>query len=408
MDGATKIWTVSEVNRLIKEVLDQTFYPFRVRGEVSNLTIHRSGHVYFSLKDKRCQISAVFFRAASIARDLKLRNGMEVDVDGRVSVYEVRGTCQILVNRILPLGTGDLQKQFEELKTKLQNEGLFDPARKREIPQFPATVGVITSTQGAAIRDFCQILERRFADMHVRIYPAAVQGENAAREIAAGINFFNQNRNCEVIVLTRGGGSLEDLWPFNEELVARTVAASKIPVISAVGHETDYTISDFVADLRVPTPSAAAELVVQEKSRLRERVVNARDRITRAIRLSMSEWRRRLEKARSARALSEPSSQIRQLQQRIDEAGMKMQYAVEKKVEGNSRQLQSLNGRLQALSPRRVMQRGYSILLDARGKAVTDSRTATLDQELKAVLARGGMQVKVTSKSDNEDIGVHQ
>ncbi len=400
MINPNKTWTVSEINRLIKEVLDQTFYPFRVRGEISNLIIHRSGHVYFSLKDSRCQLSAVYFRAAAEVREMQLRNGMEVDIDGRVTVYEVRGTCQILVNRILPLGAGVLQKKLEELKEKLRAEGLFDETRKRQIPKFPAAVGVITSTQGAAIRDFCQILNRRFADLRVRIYPAAVQGENAAEEISKGIKFFNHHQNCDVIVLTRGGGSLEDLWPFNEEIVARNIAASNIPVISAIGHEVDYTISDFVADLRVPTPSAAAELVVQEKSRLREQVTNARQRLSRAARLNFSEWRRRLEKASSAAALRQPVNMIRQFQQRVDECVLKMQYSAEKKTEKEKRSLQSLEQRLRALSPEEVLQRGYSILLDSRGKCLKNSRNAHISQELTAILARGKMQVQVTGKTE--------
>ncbi len=395
MSETNKTWTVSEVNRLIKEVLDQTFYPFRVRGEVSNLTIHRSGHVYFSLKDARSQIAAVFFRGASAALELGLKNGLEVDVDGRVSVYEVRGTCQILVSQIIPLGTGELRRRFEELKEKLQSEGLFDSRRKRPIPQFPRAVGVITSTQGAAIRDFCHILERRFADLHVRIFPAAVQGEKAAREIAAGIEFFNRSGDCDVIVITRGGGSLEDLWPFNEEMVARTVAASNLPVISAVGHEIDYTICDFVADLRVPTPSAAAELVVQEKSRLREQVAGARDRIVRAARLQFSEWRRRLERAAGADALREPINLVRQMQQRIDEAGMRMQHAVDNTISQNRRQLQWLNGRLQALSPQQVLERGYAVLTDQQGHTIKDTAKASLRQSLLATLAKGRLELTV-------------
>ncbi len=390
-----KIWTVSQVNRLVREVLEQSFYPFRVRGEVSNLTIHRSGHVYFTLKDAKCQIGAVFFRAASTVRDLKLAEGMQVDVDGRVTVYEVRGICQIVVNRILPLGTGDLRRQFEELKEKLRAEGLFDESRKRPIPQFPRQVAVVTSPQGAAIRDFCQILQRRFADMHVRIYPAAVQGENAAREIARTLALCNRHADCDVIVVTRGGGSLEDLWPFNQEELARAVAASKIPVISAVGHEIDYTICDFVADLRAPTPSAAAELVVQEKSRLRERVVNVRNRLTQALRLILEQRRRRLERAAANPVLRQPINRIRELQQNIDEAMLKLRYTVEKNTADGRNRLERLRGRLHALSPQHVLQRGYAVLLDQDGNAIRAAAQTRIAQELRAILAHGELGVAV-------------
>jgi len=400
MNEQSKIWTVSEINRLVREVLEHTFYPFRIRGEMSNLTVHRSGHVYFSLKDNRCQIRCVFFRAASIARELKLVDGMQVEVDGRVTLYEVRGTCQIQVNNIHPVGTGELQKKFEKLKAKLQQEGLFDVARKRAIPKFPESVGVVTSTQGAAIRDFCQVLERRFADMSIKIYPASVQGEKAAAEIAAGISFFNRTSECNVIVLTRGGGSLEDLQPFNEETVARSVAASNIPIISAVGHETDYTICDFSADLRAPTPSAAAELVVQEKSRLRERVVNSRNRLTRAIRLRVSEWRRRLERSVGSPPLRAPASQLRESQQRVDEAAMKIQYAMERKATASQKQLEQLQGQLQSLNPSRVLKRGYSILLDNTGKTVKNTQSVRMNQELQGILAKGELCLTVKNKKE--------
>lgn len=401
MNESEKVWTVSEINRLIKEILDQTFYPFRIRGEISNLTIHRSGHVYFSLKDKSSQLSAVYFRAASIARDLELKNGMAIEVDGRVTVYEVRGTCQVIVNRITPQGTGELQKQFEELKQKLRDQGLFDQSRKRPIPRFPRRVGVVTSLQGAAIRDFCRILDRRFADLHIRIYPAAVQGGQAAGQIAAGIGFFNHDKSCDVIVLTRGGGSLEDLWPFNQEEVARAIAGSAIPVISAVGHEIDYTISDFVADLRVPTPSAAAELVVQEKSRLREQVTGGRDRIIRAFRLQISELRRRLERASRAAALRDPRNRVQRWQQKVDELTSRIQLMTERKTSDYNRRLETLQGRLQALSPRQVLERGYAIVMDDQGKTVKQATAVRPNQELQTILASGRLKTLVTEVVEN-------
>ena len=238
-ESSHKVWRVSELNRVVRELLEQTFYPFWVRGEVSNLTIHRSGHVYFSLKDERSQVSVVFFRGAATARQMQLRNGLAVDVWGRLTVYEPRGQYQLVVDRLRSRGVGVLQQRFEQLKQKLRDEGLFDPERKRPIPPFPRCIGVVTSPDGAAIRDFLHVLGRRFGDLHVRIVPAAVQGERAAAQISTAVELLNQTQACDVIVLTRGGGSLEDLWPFNEEQVARAVAQSTIPVISAVGHEID-------------------------------------------------------------------------------------------------------------------------------------------------------------------------
>ena len=400
-EDSVQVWSVSELNRAVRDLLEQTLQPFWVRGEISNLTIHRSGHVYFSLKDERCQIAAVFFRGAELARQLELRNGLAVEVWGRVSIYEPRGTYQIVVSRLRAKGTGLLQQRFEELKRRLREEGLFDDERKRPIPVLPRCVGVVTSPAGAAVRDFLQILNRRFAEMHVRIHPAAVQGDGAAAEIVGGIRFFNETRTCDVIVVTRGGGSLEDLWPFNEEIVARAVASSQIPVVSAVGHERDFTICDFAADLRVPTPSAAAELVIARKAELEEQIRSCRHRMSARLELQLSECRRRFERAAGSPVFREPGSLVRMYQQRLDELALRVSRACAQQAEAARSRLARLTGTLEALNPRKVLNRGYAILIaEQTGLALRSAGEAREGDKVRGVLAEGELKMNVEQVLD--------
>lgn len=393
---APKVWTVSELNRLVKDLIEQSLMPFWLAGEVSNLTIHRSGHVYFSLKDKCSQVSAVFFRGAEQARALRLAEGQAVEVWGRLGVYEPRGAYQVMVTRIRPLGVGLLQQRFEELKSRLRAEGLFDDERKRPIPLLPRCVGVVTSPDGAAIRDFLQILGRRFANVRVRICPAAVQGERAAREIVAALEFLNRTQACDVIVVTRGGGSIEDLWPFNEEIVARAVAASGIPVISAVGHEVDFTICDFAADLRVPTPSAAAELVIGRKAELVERIRSGTRRLASALRLRLSEYRRRCERAAGSPIFREPANLVRLMQQRLDELSLRLGRALATRADKARARLDTSVAKLGALNPRRVLERGYAVLIAERtGAAVTEAATVAPGEKLRGIVAHGELRLTV-------------
>ncbi|MHB8835605.1 MAG: exodeoxyribonuclease VII large subunit, partial [Candidatus Methylomirabilia bacterium] len=266
--GTRKIWTVSELNRAAGELLEEAFPRIWVEGEISNWKLYGSGHAYFSLKDDGGQIAAVLFRAAAKNFRFEPRDGLAVLAAGRVSLYGQRGQYQLIVDELEPRGKGALQLAFEQLKEKLQKEGLFDAQRKRPLPTLPRTVGVVTSPTGAVIRDIITVLGRRFANVRVLLNPVRVQGEGAGAEIAAAITELALRGDVDVLIVGRGGGSMEDLWAFNEESVARAIAASTVPVISAVGHETDFTIADFVADLRAPTPSAAAELVVQSKEAL--------------------------------------------------------------------------------------------------------------------------------------------
>ena len=269
-----QIWSVSDVNHAVREIVEGALLPFWMAGEVGSLTLHRSGHAYFTMKDAKSQIRAVYFGGAAACTRLGIANGSMIEAFGNLSVYEVRGEYQFGIRQLRPAGVGDLRMRFEELKRRLAAEGLFDQERKRPIPKLPGRIGVVTSPSGAAIRDFLQIINRRFPNVNVRIYPCAVQGAGAAEQVARGVEFFNRTDGADVIVVTRGGGSMEDLWPFNEEILARAVASSRIPVVSAVGHEIDFSICDFAADLRVPTPSAAAELVIGR----REEMVRELDR----------------------------------------------------------------------------------------------------------------------------------
>jgi len=268
------VYTVSEITKLIKEELESTFPLLWVEGEISNFHRHHSGHLYFTMKDAACQLRAVMFRSEAQRAAFEMKDGLQVVCRGRINVYEPRGEYQIIVELVEPKGKGALQLAFEQLKEKLKKEGLFDPRFKKKLPLLPNKVGVVTSPRGAAIVDILKTLERRFARLHILIYPAKVQGEGAADEIVEGIDYFSQRPDMDVIIVGRGGGSIEDLWAFNEEKVARAIFRSKVPVISAVGHEIDFTISDFVADIRASTPTAAAETVIEKEASFEERIEN--------------------------------------------------------------------------------------------------------------------------------------
>jgi len=299
-----QVYTITQLTRRIKGVLEAEIGSVWVAGEISNWTCAASGHAYFTLKDETSQLSTVMFKGRLDRLRFRPENGLEVLVLGNVSVYERRGAYQLIAEEMQPKGLGALQLAYEKLKKKLSEEGLFDPAHKKKLPLLPKRIGIVTSPTGAAIRDILHVLQRRFANVHVILYPARVQGEGAALEIAAGITFLDQY-GVDVMIVGRGGGSLEDLWAFNEEVVARALFASQTPVISAVGHEIDYALSDFVADLRAPTPSAAAEIVVKEQHALAERVHQYRDRLERGIRHIFGQSRIRHAYARNARVFTQ-------------------------------------------------------------------------------------------------------
>ncbi|HEX9136328.1 MAG TPA: exodeoxyribonuclease VII large subunit [Nitrospirota bacterium] len=355
----THILTVTHLTIQIKNLLEGNFPDIWVEGEISNLSIPQSGHAYFTLKDEQSQIRSVLFRSAQRFLKFTLQHGMQVICRGRVSVYEPRGEYQLIVDYIEPKGIGALQLAFEQLKAKLEKEGLFDLDHKRPLPLLPQRIGIITSPTGAAIRDMLRVIKRRHPRMHILIYPVPVQGIEAAPAIVEAIQYFNQNQNVEVMIVGRGGGSLEDLWAFNEEPVARAIYASKIPVISAVGHETDYTISDFVADLRAPTPSAAAEMVVKSEESFREFISSLESSLIKRIRQQIDLTRASLREF--TRLLGDPRRLLEQYVQRVDELTGRLATGLRHHVRRDRALLTALTAGLDHLNPLGILSRGYSV-----------------------------------------------
>jgi len=384
------IYSVSELTKDIRGILEDSFPNIWVKGEISTLRLPQSGHMYFTLKDDKSQLKCVFFRSSNMQLNFKLEEGMECILSGRISVYEVSGAYQLYVETVQPLGKGALQIAFEQLKKKLAKEGLFDEERKRPIPFLPKRIGVVTSSTGAAIRDILHVLNRRYANVHVIIRPCLVQGKNAARDISEGIEDFNAYKNVDVIIVGRGGGSLEDLWPFNEEIVARAVYKSKIPVISAVGHEIDYTICDFVADLRAPTPSAAAELVVQEKEQLINTLEFLYERLTRTMTQRIKSSEIRLKHLSDSYELRKPQVIVEQYQQRLDTIDKILTAGILHAMKIKQGDLEQLSARLFNLNPLAVLSRGYSVTYFKNGaKVLKSSQDVKKGDILKTKLHKG-------------------
>ena len=353
------ILTVSELTSLIKSTLEGSFPDVWVEGEIYNLRIPSSGHVYFTIKDNSSQIRAVIFRSSARTIRFIPKDGLHVLCRGRITIYEFRGEYQLIVDYMEPKGVGALLLAFEQLKKRLSEEGLFDEARKRPIPILPQKIGIVTSPTGAAIRDILKVIERRFANVEIVIAPALVQGERAAPEIVDAIQELNNIDNIEVIILARGGGGIEDLWPFNEEIVARAIYNSNIPVISAVGHEIDYTIADFVADLRAPTPSAAAEMVVKNKEDMQGLVRALYSRLAYA-RGTFFEKRRERLKSLMQRVLS-PEQEINRYIQRLDDLDNRITVGIKRTLRDRRLHVEGLIKLLDSLSPLSILARGYSI-----------------------------------------------
>ena len=388
-------WSVTELNEAVRDLLENTFLPVRVAGEISGLTIHRSGHVYLTLKDEHSQIRAVFFSGAEKCRALELKNGSLVEASGKIAFYTPRGECQLTLRDLKPIGTGTLQERFEAMKKRLAAEGLFDADRKKALPFVPRCIGIVTSPEGAAIRDFLQIINRRFPNVNIRIYPCMVQGQGAAEQVARGVEFFNRTGGADVIVVTRGGGSMEDLWTFNEERLARAVAASAIPVISAVGHEIDFTICDFAADLRVPTPSAAAELVIGKREEMAAKLERLDKDLRNVLALTLTRLRSRFERAAGSFVFREPKHLAEMRRQQLDELESRLFSCAENLLLRHRSRLDRLAGTLAALNPRRQLERGYAILFDpAENRPVTTSKLPA-GTPLRAQLADGEMDVEV-------------
>jgi exodeoxyribonuclease VII large subunit len=376
-----RIYGVSELTRFIKSTLEDGVGQVWVEGELSNVRQPASGHYYFTIKDASAQISGVLFRGNQRGLNFRLQDGLAIRAFGQVSVYERSGNYQIIVRTVEEAGKGSLQAQFEALKEKLQQEGLFEPSRKRPIPVLPRHVGVVTSPTGAAIRDILNVITRRFPNLHVVLAPARVQGESAGVEVAAAIDLLSAQAGLDVMIVGRGGGSLEDLWCFNEEVVARAIARAPVPVISAVGHEIDFTISDFVADLRAPTPSAAAELVVTCKEEFEQQLVASDRALTRALGRAVQDARARLRAAESSYVFREPGNLAGQYRQRLDALMLQMRHRLTGTLRDGHQRLDTAR-----------MRMDHEVGAGARmGRQRLDSVQMRLEHEVRAGI-RGGLQ----------------
>jgi len=443
-----RVWKVRDLVASVRSHIEREYSDAWVEGEISNFRAPDSGHLYFTLKDGTlkegtAQIRVVMFRSAARLLRFRPADGLQVVVRGRVTVYEDRGELQISAEYIEPKGAGSLQLAFEQLKAKLEAEGLFAPERKKPIPTLPARIGLVTSAQAAALRDILNVLQRRHHSVNVLIFPAQVQGDAASHEVAAGVRYFNQHDNVDVIIVARGGGSAEDLAAFNDEALARTVAASEIPLISAVGHETDYTIVDFVADLRAPTPSAAAELVIRSRQEVEDHTAALHERLSRAMRYRLLMGRQALTELAQHGAFARMMELIHQRQQRLDDLTHRMELAerqlleqmlrrwemisaavrhydlrlvlsgMRKQIDGATAALVSVmrnvllshrvrserfQTALESLSPLAILERGYALVFDSEGKLLKDVRSVKVGDAISARLAHGEIQASVTKK----------
>lgn len=392
--------TVTQLNEYLRMQMegDPVLANLYVRGELSNCTVPRSGHFYFTLKDSEAQVRGVMFKFRFSSLGFRPTDGMRVIVCGRVSVYSAGGQYQIYADEILADGVGSLALQFEQLKRKLEGEGLFDPARKKPLPLMPERIGVITSPTGAAVQDIRRILGRRFPCAEMILYPAQVQGEGAAEQLASGILFFNTYDLADVIIIGRGGGSMEDLWEFNSELLARTVAESRIPVISAVGHESDYTICDFVADRRAPTPSGAAEMAVPDQAELRIRLGHLAARMNQCIGRRLALERSSLAGLAGARALAKPEALLDPIRLKLDERGDRLDRAAARKLELLRAALAKECAGLEARNPLTVLARGYAVVTK-EGKALMHADNAAIGDRIGIRLSDGTLTACVTGVS---------
>ena len=395
-----KIFTVGQINRYIRNLLENDFVlsSLLVKGEISNFKAHSSGHLYFTLKDASGALSCVMFRQDAAGLPFEPENGMQVVVYGHVSLYEKTGQYQLYAEFLEPLGIGTLQVAFEQLKEKLAAEGLFDGDFKREIPKNPSCIAVITSPTGAAVRDILQIVKRRDPNVKVAIFPTLVQGEQAAVDIVHSLKLVNEWGKADVIILGRGGGSMEDLWCFNDENVARAVFASEIPVISAVGHETDFTITDFVADMRAPTPSAAAELATTPLTERREAFHRLELRLERDVSALLTSCRRRLDLLKSRPVMERPLERIYRTMMDVEETQQRLDKEMTNRLMQRAERWQYLTNRLEAASPLAVMSRGYVMAVASSGKLLTSVKQAEVGDRVTLHLQDGKMETNIQEK----------
>ncbi len=364
MEVSPEILTVADLNKYIKEKIDndERLNNVLIKGEISNFKNHYTGHMYFTLKDEKSLIKCVMFKTYTAHLSFIPKDGMKVVILGSVSVFERDGVYQIYAKAMKQDGLGSLYEAYEKLKLKLEDEGLFDASHKVKIPYMPKTIGVLTASTGAVIRDIINVSTRRNPNVHIRLYPVPVQGSTAAEQIVNGIKFMNENKLADVLIVGRGGGSLEDLWPFNEEIVARAIYESEIPIISAVGHETDFTIADFVADLRAPTPSAAAELAVQKIDDVKELLSNYQNRNKLALKKKLQLMRLEYEKCMTKQVFTNPLQKINEQYMVLDMKVKKLQNSISNKIKEEKTKYVKSVAKLDALSPLKTLARGYSIV----------------------------------------------
>ncbi|MBS1261791.1 MAG: Exodeoxyribonuclease 7 large subunit [Calditrichaeota bacterium] len=397
MNVPEHVYGVSQLTREIKRTLESAFGPMWLRGELSDVVYHRSGHLYLTFKDERATLRGVMWRSHAARLEFRAESGMDVLAFGRITVYEKGGRYQFTIDAMQPAGMGALALEFEKLKARLQAEGLFDPERKRPLPRTPRRIGVLTSESGAAVRDVLVTLARRGFDLSVTLLPVKVQGEGAAEDVARGIAAFNEMRERErphVLIVARGGGSLEDLWAFNEELTVRAVAASAIPVIAGVGHETDTTLVDFAADHRAPTPTGAAEVATPDRVELKHRVETSGHRLARAARQAVEQLTQRVELAAGAYGLKRLPDRIEQGLQQLDDLELRAQRALDQLLRRRIDHLTRVGDRLAALSPLAVLGRGYAVVR-SRDRVIKDAAELIEGEELTLRLARGEADARV-------------
>ena len=400
-----KIFNVSEVNQYLKSLLDadRLLAGLTVRGEISNYKVYPSGHHYFSLKDSGGAIRCVMFRGPASALRFRPENGMQVLATGRVTVFPRDGAYQLYCERLTPEGVGDLYVAFEQLKEKLYKEGLFDPAHKLPLPVFPKRIAIVTSAAGAAIHDMLRILGKRYPLTKVILLPVRVQGAEAPAEIAGAIRYVNRHQIADLIITGRGGGSMEDLWAFNDERVARMIYLSQIPVISAVGHEPDVTISDFVADLRAATPSNAAELAVPDQGELRERISGLLSRLHQAETKRLKLWRQQADRLRDARVLQSPKNYLEDRRVLLDHQLSRLESAVKQQLLRKNQGYVRARTALEAMSPLLVLGRGYSMTRDRQGRVLTDAAAVKPGDQLTISLRRGQVEAQALRTEGGSD-----
>ncbi len=398
------VWSVSQLNGFVKNWIasNKALSRVYVRGEISNFKAHFSGHLYLSLKDESASIRAVMFKSAAGKLRFRPENGMKIVALGQIAVYERDGQMQLYIEEMQPEGIGALQIAFEQLKQKLEAEGLFAPERKKTIPSFPKHIGVVTAPTGAAIRDILQILRRRYPQAKVTLYPALVQGEQAPPDICRGITYFNEHFPVDVLIVGRGGGSVEDLWAFNDESVARAIAASHIPVISAVGHEVDFTISDFVADLRAPTPSAAAELCTPDVVHLRQQLITRYRMMKQHVDRKFKHERDALERINNKRVFRSPYDFLNAQNLRLDGYSKRLVSEIELLTEKEQGRFSRLCAKLDALSPLQVLSRGYALVSDECGKPMKTVADFTVGDAVRLRLRDGNVTCDVISVSQDD------